>query len=244
MRTDLKLCSLQLASSCQNVSHKLDLAWSLMGWKLCTQVQYKTWDIKWTVKFKSNELINKICSTSFLYLWNMKTVQHLVDKKMGQVVLQALVLSRIDCCNLLLIESAEYQMNNLQRFQNMACRVICGVRKFDSISYHLKDLHWLCICEHVAYKICILMFKCYRDITPKYLVEWVNFKSKHSRNLHSNSKFLAQAPRGNNVQTSSSAFSIVGPRLWNDLPVILKVKENIKDFKVALKTHLFKESYQ
>ena len=40
-----------------------------------------------------------------------------------------------------------------------------------------------------------------------------------------------------------SAFSIVGPRLWNDLPVTVKVKENIKEFKAALKTYLFKESY-
>ena len=88
------------------------------------------------------------------------------------------------------------------------------------------------------------MFKCYRGIAPKYLTESGRFNSKHSRNLHSNSKFLAQVPRSNNVQTSLSAFSIVGPKLWNGLPVTLKVKENIKDFKVALKTHLFKESYQ
>ena len=102
--------------------------------------------------------------------------------------------------------SAEYQIDKLQRIQNMACMVICGVRKFDSISYHLKDLHWLCIHKCIAYKICILMFKCYRGIAPKYLTELVRFDSKHSRNSCSNSKFLAQVPRSNNVQTSSSAY--------------------------------------
>ena len=71
---------------------------------------------------------------------------------------------------------------------------------FDSISYHLKNLHWVCICEHITYNICILMFKCYRDIAPKYLTELVSFNSKHSRNLCSNSKFLAQVPMSNNVQ--------------------------------------------
>ena len=167
-----------------------------------------------------------------------------MDKKTAQVVVQALVLSRIEYCNSLLMGSTEYQIYKLQRIQNMACRVICGVRKFDSISYHLKDLHWLCIHEHIAYKICILMFKCYSNIAPKYLTELVRFNSKHSRNLHSNSKFLAQIQRSNNVQTSSSAFSIVGTKLWNGLPVTFKVKENIKDFKVALQTHLLKESYQ
>ena len=134
-----------------------------------------------------------------------------MDKKTAQVVVQALMLSRTDYCNSLLMGSAEYQIDKLQRIQNMACRVICGVRKFDSISYDLKDLDWLRIREHIAYKICILMFKCYRDIAPKYLTELVRFDSKYSRNLCSNSKFLAQVPISNNVDTSLSAFSIVGP---------------------------------
>ena len=167
-----------------------------------------------------------------------------MDKNTAQVVVQALVLSRIDYCNSLLMGSAEYQIDKLKKIQNMAWRGICGVRKFDSISSHLKDLHWLHIHEHITFKICILMFKCYRNIAPKYLTELLRFYSKHSRNLCSNSNLLAQVPRSNNVQTSWSALSTVEPKLWNELPVTLKVKENIKDFKVALKTYLFKESYQ
>ena len=167
-----------------------------------------------------------------------------MDRKTVQVVVQALVLSRIDYCNSLLMGSAEYQINKLQRIQNMASRVICSVGKFDSISHHLKDVHWLHVHEWIAYKICILMFKCFRDISPKYLTELVRFDSNHNRNLWSKLKFLAQVPRCNNVQTSVSAFSIIGPKLWNGLPVTLKVKENIKDFKVGLKNHLLKESYK
>ena len=87
------------------------------------------------------------------------------------------------------------------------------------------------------------MFKCFRDIAPKYLTELLRFESNYERNLWSNLKFLAQVPRSSNVQTSMNAFSIVGPKLWNGLPVTLEVKKNIKDFKFALKTHLFKESY-
>ena len=156
-----------------------------------------------------------------------------MDRKTAQVVVQALVLSRTDYCNSLVMGSTEYQIDKLQRIQNMACRAICSFRKYNSISYHFKDLHWLCVHECIAYKICILMFKCFRDIAPKYLTELVRFDSNHNRNLWSNLKFLAQVPRSSNVQTSMGAFSIVGPKLWNGLPVSLKAKENIKDFKVA-----------
>ena len=58
-------------------------------------------------KFKNDAHINKICSTSFLYLWNIIKVQHLMDNKTAQVVVQALVLSRMDYCNLLLMGSGE-----------------------------------------------------------------------------------------------------------------------------------------
>ena len=194
-------------------------------------------------KLKNDAHINKICSTCFLYLGNIIEVGHLMDKKTTQVVVQTLVLLRIDYCNALMMGSAEYQINKLQRIQNMACRVICSVRKYESISNHLKDLHWLHVWEHIAYKICIPMFKCLRNTAPEYLTELIRFDSNHNRSLWSNLKLLAQVPRSTNVQTSMGAFSIVGPKLWNELPVTVKVKENIKDFKVALKTHLFKESY-
>ena len=87
------------------------------------------------------------------------------------------------------------------------------------------------------------MFKCFRNTAPEYLIELIRFDSNHNRNLWSNLKHLAQVPRSTNVQTSMSAFSIVRPKLWNDLPLTVNMKENIKDFKAALKTYLFKESY-
>ena len=194
-------------------------------------------------KFKNDAYIKKICSTCFLYLQKIIKVWHLMDKKTAQVVVQTLVLSRIDYCNALMMGSAEYQINRLQRIQNMACRVICSVRKYKSITDHLKDLHWLQVQEWIAFKICIFMFKCFRNTAPEYLTGLIRFDRNHNRNLRSNLKHLAQVPRSTNVQTSMSGFSIVGHKLWNDLPVAVRVKENIKEFKAALKTLLFKESY-
>ena len=194
-------------------------------------------------KFKNDAHINKICSTCFLCLQNIIKVRHLMDRKTAQVAVQTLVLSRIDYCNVLMIGSTEYQINKLQRIQNMACRVVCSIRKYESILDHLKDLHWLRVREHIAFKICNLMIKCFRNTAPEYLIELIRFDRNHYRNLWSNFKHLAQVPRSTNVQTSMSAFSIVGPRLWNGLPETVKVKENIMEFKAALKTHLFKESY-
>ena len=66
-------------------------------------------------KFKNNAHINKICNTCFLYLWNIIKVWHLMDKKTAQVVVQTLVLSRIDYCNALMMGLAEYQIKQVSK---------------------------------------------------------------------------------------------------------------------------------
>ena len=37
--------------------------------------------------------------------------------------------------------------------------------------------------------------------------------------------------------------SVCGPRLWNALPIDLRLVEDIDEFKKQLKTYLFKNSY-
>ena len=83
----------------------------------------------------------------------------------------------------------------------MACRVIYSVRKYDNITDHLKNLHWLQVQEWIAFKIYILMFKCFRNTAIEYLAELIRFDRNHNRNLWSNLKHLAQVPRSTNVQT-------------------------------------------
>ena len=40
------------------------------------------------------------------------------------------------------------------------------------------------------------------------------------------------------------AFSIAGPRLWNDLPLEVRQSTRENAFKGARKTHLFKQAYE
>ena len=57
--------------------------------------------------------------------------------------MQALVLSKLDNCNSLLIGTSEYNLGKLQRIQNMSCWVINNLKKYDNITNHLQHLHWL-----------------------------------------------------------------------------------------------------
>ena len=98
-------------------------------------------------ELKSTVHINKLTSTLFITIRKIAKIRHLIDKEMTKILMQALVLGKLDYCNSLLIGTSEYNLDKLQRIQNMSCRVMNNLEKHDSIISYLQDLHWLRIHE-------------------------------------------------------------------------------------------------
>ena len=90
-------------------------------------------------KLQNIKHINKIVMSSHITHRNIARVRRPLDMDTTKILVQALVLSQIDYCNILLLRTPEIHLSKLQRIQNMACRLICNVKKSDSISPHLKD---------------------------------------------------------------------------------------------------------
>ena len=82
-------------------------------------------------KLMNGHHINVITSHSFSILRNIRGTRPYLDIETTKTIIQALILSRIDYCNSLLEGSANYQMVNLQRIQNVGYRIIYNVRKYD-----------------------------------------------------------------------------------------------------------------
>ena len=90
---------------------------------------------------KSSYHINRLCSQLYGSLRRIQQTRSHLDEDSAKVLVQTLILMKIDYCNSLLAGSAEYQLDKLQRIQNMACRIVLKLRKFDHASDHLKALH-------------------------------------------------------------------------------------------------------
>jgi len=82
--------------------------------------------------------------------------------------------------------------------------------------------HWLRVPERIQYKLCVLVHHCHNGAAPQYLPELIQPLSDVG---------------------GDRAFTIAGPRAWNNLPVDLRLSRIFTIFKTHLKSHLFNLSF-
>ena len=131
---------------------------------------------------KNHIHINKLTSSLYHHLWNIHKIRGKLDFESANTITQALILSKVDYCNSLLLETASYQLDKLQCIQNMACWVVLKLRKYDRVTEPMSTLHWLHIHERIQYKVTSIMFNCLRGNAPQYLIDLLP-KRKNTRQL-------------------------------------------------------------
>ena len=188
--------------------------------------------------------INKLTSSSFNTLHNISRVRCHLDQETTKILVQALILSKLDYCNSLLLGTPQYNIAKLQRIQNMSCRMIYQLPKHSTINTYLAQLHWLKIQEQITYKVATIMYKCINNIALAYLLEMVISQLPHTRSLRSTHRGLLYTTKSRTEFVHSGSFKSMGPRIWNTLPANIKNSNNIDIFKTRLKTHLFRIPYQ
>ena len=169
-------------------------------------------------------------------------VRKLLDMDTVCIIMQALVISRLDYCNSLLMGSTKYQLDKLQRVLNMAARVVKSIWKYDPIRVHLFELHWLRVPQRIEFKVLTIVFKCLNNLALEYLQDFLvvsrntMLQSARTKKIHM-VKFRTQ-------KLLNCSFTYAAAKLWNDLPISLRVCKNCDAFKAKLKSHLFKHSFE
>ena len=73
--------------------------------------------------------------------------------------------------------------------------------------------------------------------TP-YILDMLSLH-KPERTLRSADKALLNVPRTHLVTRGDRAFAARAPKLWNALPIHLRLAQSVSSFKSLLKTHLY-----
>ena len=120
-------------------------------------------------KLTFNEQVNQICRDCYISLRNISKKRNCMDSKSCKIIVNALVLSKLNFCCTLLLGLPTKQIKKLQKIQNYAAKVIAHASKFDHVSPILKSLKWLNIENIITFRYCTIVYKCLNNAAPLYL---------------------------------------------------------------------------
>jgi len=89
-------------------------------------------------------------------LYNIRKIRPFLSEQATQLLVQALVLSRLDYCNALLVGLPACTIKPLQLIQNAAARVVFNESKKAQVTPLLIRLHWLPVAARIKLKVLML----------------------------------------------------------------------------------------
>ncbi|KAK3534277.1 hypothetical protein QTP86_008690 [Hemibagrus guttatus] len=186
----------------------------------------------------SSHVTNVTRSCRFL-LYNIRRIRPFLSTQATQVLIQSLVISRLDYCNSLLAGLPLNAICPLQMIQNAAARLVFNLPKFSHTTPLLRSLHWLPVAAPIRFKTLMLAYKAKNGPAPSYLKALVT-SCTAPRLLRSTSTARLVPPSlREKGRYTSRLFSVLAPRRWNELPLGIRTAENLTVFKRQLKTYLF-----
>ena len=184
------------------------------------------------------------CASCNYHLRRLSSIRRYLTQDATRCAVQAVITSRLDYCNSLLLEIPREQVERLQRIHNKAARLITRTRQRDHITPVLLvlALHWLPVCHRIQFKVLVNVFKCLHGLSPDYLTELVRVHRRDNRLRQPDTFTLSEQVTIRVIR--KCAFGISAPSLWNRLPITVRAAKDILTFKRTLKPHLFQLYYK
>ncbi len=104
-----------------------------------------------------------------------KHVKNCLNVKVRTMLVNNLILSKLDYGNAVLAACNLSDINALQVVMNNAVRFILDVGKRAHITPYLKKLHFLPVKQQILYKLCLISYKIMNNAASFYLTNLFHF---------------------------------------------------------------------
>ncbi len=185
------------------------------------------------------EHIAKTARSCRFALHNIRKIRPFLTEHAAQLLVQALVVSRLDYCNALLAGLPSNTIKPLQMIQNAAARLVFNEPKRTHVTPLFISLHWLPVAARIKFKTLMLAYRTTTGSAPSYFHSLLRIYIP-SRSLRSSSERRLVVPSQRGSKSLSRTFSFTIPGWWNNLPTPIRNAGSLSIFKQQLKTHLFR----
>ncbi len=150
-------------------------------------------------------------------LHNIRKIRPFLTEHAAQLLVQALVISRLDYCNALLAGLPSSTIKPLQMIQNAAARLVFNEPKRAHVTPLFISLHWLPVAARIQFKTLMIAYRTTTGSAPTYFHSLITIYIP-SRSLRSASERRLVVPSQRGSKSLSRTFSFTIPGWWNDLP--------------------------
>jgi len=197
-----------------------------------------------------HEHITKISQACFFHIRDLRRIRPYLSLATATTIGAALVQSKLDYCNSLLLNLPDCEIDRLQFVQNSLARAIYRCSKYSHVTPILKALHWLKVKERIVYKTVSLTYK--SIVTPgrSYMSHLIEVKQPAT--TRSSKLITLERPSiPSRCKLSNRSFQHAAPQIWNSLPSTFRTPSysahlpslSYDQFHKQLKTYLFDISF-
>ena len=179
--------------------------------------------------------INEMCKKIIGTLMFINRIKDNFDKSTRIMVIEALVLSQINYCNIIWGSASKTQLQRVQRLQNFAAKVADGsARKFDLATPIINRLKWMKIKQKCEHDLCCFIFKMLNGGLPEWFISLPTVAQvTQGGTRQANNLFIPRM----RTEIGTKAIKVRGPTIWNNLPSHIREFGNFSGFKNALKQY-------
>ena len=124
-------------------------------------------------------------------------------------------------------------INELQKLQNRAVRIVTNSRYDSSAKPIIKKLGWLTVSENIQMETLSMVYKSINDLAPTYLTEMSSRLSDRSKRELRNTRSDLEIPMRKSAN-GQKCFSYKGATMWNCLSLESKLSPTLKTFKKSI----------
>ncbi|XDV52311.1 hypothetical protein PO909_021054 [Leuciscus waleckii] len=174
--------------------------------------------------------ISKTARSCRFALHNIRKIRPFLTEHATQLIVQALVISRLDYCNAPLAGLPACATKPLQMIQNAAARLVFNEPKRAHVTPLFISLHWLPLAARIKFKALTLAYRTITGSAPSYFHSLlrVYIPTRHLRSV--NERRLV-VPSQKATKSLSRTFSFTVPCWWNALPTLIRNAESLTTFK-------------
>jgi len=104
----------------------------------------------------------------FFHLRRLRSVRRELGRDVSARLVSAVVLSRLDYCNAVLVDLPAATLAP-RRVLHAAARLVLGLKPRDHVTQALRELHWLPVVQRTEYKLCFLVHRALIGQVPNHI---------------------------------------------------------------------------